>query len=62
MRTYILKTPITERAEQVKVTESQKGKIAKQIVLGIDAHEYSYQVSRKLDAGGDRTGAKLQGG
>ena len=51
MKNYIL-TPITERAEQATETESQKGKIAKQILLGIDAHENSYQVGRKIDAGG----------
>ena len=52
MKTYILKTPITETAEQAIKTESQKGKIAKQILLGIDAHQNSYQVARKIDAGG----------
>lgn len=52
MKTYILKTPITETAEQATETESQNGKIAKQILLGIDAHENSYQVARKIDAGG----------
>src|ERR1700737_4539008 len=45
-------TPITETAEQVTEAKSQKGKIAKQIVLGIDAHLNSYQVARKIDAGG----------
>src|SRR5437868_12896058 len=52
MKTYSLKTPITETAEQAVETESQKGKIAKQILLGIDAHQNSYQVGRKIDAGG----------
>jgi transposase len=52
MKTYSLKTPITETAEQAIETESQKGKIAKQILLGIDAHQNSYQVGRKIDAGG----------
>src|SRR6266436_1792801 len=52
MKKYILKTPVTETAEQVVETESQKGKIAKQILLGIDAHQNSYQVARKIDAGG----------
>jgi hypothetical protein len=52
MKTFVLKTPITETAEQAKETESQNGKIAKQILLGIDAHENSYQVGRKIDAGG----------
>lgn len=52
MRTYILQTPITERAEQATEANGQKGKIAKQIFLGIDAHEKSYQVGRKIDAGG----------
>src|SRR5260370_34927741 len=45
-------TPITETAEQGKEAKGQKGKIAKQILLGIDAHENSYQVGRKIDAGG----------
>src|ERR1700746_3867218 len=52
MKTYIVKTPVTETAEQAIKTESQKGKIAKQILLGIDAHQNSYQVARKIDAGG----------
>ena len=52
MKTYILQTPITERAEQATEANGQKGKIAKQIFLGIDAHEKSYQVGRKIDAGG----------
>ena len=51
MKQYRL-TPITETAEQVIETEGQKGKIAKQILLGIDAHEHSYQVARKIDACG----------
>jgi transposase len=51
MKQYRL-APITETAEQATETESQKGKIAKQILLGIDAHENSYQVGRKIDAGG----------
>src|ERR1700730_8263900 len=51
MKQYRL-TPITETAEQVTEAKSQKGKIAKQIVLGIDAHLNSYQVARKIDAGG----------
>ena len=52
MKTYILQTPITERAEQATEANGQKSKIAKQIFLGIDAHEKSYQVGRKIDAGG----------
>src|ERR1700747_1519389 len=52
MKTYILQTPITERAEQATEANGQKSKIAKQIFLGIDAHEKSYQVGRKMDAGG----------
>src|SRR6516165_3248628 len=51
MKQYRL-TPITETAEQVIEKEGQKGKIAKQILLGIDAHEHSYQVARKIDACG----------
>src|SRR6266446_6158824 len=51
MKEYQL-TPITETAEQAKEAKGQKGKIAKQILLGIDAHENSYQVGRKIDAGG----------
>jgi transposase len=51
MRTYKLR-PITETAEQARAAKGQKGKIAKQIVLGIDAHLKSYQVCRKIDAGG----------
>jgi hypothetical protein len=50
MKQYRL--PITETAEQATATESQNGKIAKQILLGIDAHQNSYQVARKIDAGG----------
>ena len=45
-------TPITETAVQATQAKGQKGKIAKQIVLGIDAHLHSYQVCRKIDAGG----------
>src|ERR1700693_6380105 len=45
-------TPITETAVQAPQAKGQKGKIAKQIVLGIDAHLHSYQVCRKIDAGG----------
>jgi len=37
MREYLLK-PITETAAQARQTKGQKGKIAKQIVLAIDAH------------------------
>src|SRR6516165_1346259 len=51
MKTYQLK-PITETAEQATTANAQKGKIAKEIFLGIDAHENSYQVGRKIDAGG----------
>jgi hypothetical protein len=51
MKQYRL-APITETAEQATETESQKGKIAKQILLGIDAHLNGYQVARKIDAGG----------
>lgn len=51
MKTYYL-TPITETAEQATGAKSQKGKIAKAIFLGIDAHQNSYEVGRKIDAGG----------
>ena len=51
MKTYKLR-PITETAEQVKETKDKNAKIAKQILLGIDAHQNSYQVGRKIDAGG----------
>jgi hypothetical protein len=51
MRTYKLR-PITETAEQAREAKGQKGKIAKQILLGIDAHLNGYQVCRKIDAGG----------
>jgi hypothetical protein len=51
MKQYRL-TPITETAEQATEAKSQKGKIAKQILLGIDAHLNGYQVGRKIDAGG----------
>ena len=61
MRTYKLK-PITETAEQATQAKGQKGKIAKQILLGIDAHLKSYQVCRKIDARGPAAGAELQFG
>src|SRR6476646_7548948 len=51
MNEYQLK-PITETAVQATAAKGQKGKIAKQIVLGIDAHLRHYQVCRKIDAGG----------
>ena len=51
MRTYNLR-PITETAEQAIEAKGQKEKIAKQILLGIDSHLKSYQVCRKIDAGG----------
>src|SRR5271169_1408441 len=51
MNEYQLR-PITETAVQATQAKGQKGKIAKQIVLGIDAHLHSYQVCRKIDAGG----------
>src|SRR5690348_3410257 len=51
MKDYYL-TPNSETAGQAIETESQKGKIAKQILLGIDAHQNRYQVARKIDAGG----------
>src|SRR5208337_1414770 len=51
MKEYLLK-PITETAEQAIQAKGQKGKIAKQILLGIDAHLNGYQVCRKIDAGG----------
>jgi transposase len=51
MKQYRL-APITETAEQATEAKSQKGKIAKQILLGIDAHLNGYQVARKIDAGG----------
>jgi hypothetical protein len=43
MKEYLLK-PITETAAQARQTKGQKGKIAKQIVLAIDAHLKGYQV------------------
>jgi len=43
MKEYLLK-PITETAEQAIEAKGQKGKIAKQILLGIDSHVNSYQV------------------
>ena len=51
MNEYQIK-PITETAVQATTANGQKGKIAKQIVLGIDAHLRNYQVCRKMDAGG----------
>src|SRR5882724_2712610 len=51
MKQYRL-APITETAEQATEAKSQNGKIAKQILLGIDAHLNGYQVARKIDAGG----------
>src|SRR5208337_2639077 len=51
MKEYLLK-PITETAAQARQAKGQKGKIAKQILLGIDAHLKGYQVCRKIDAGG----------
>src|SRR5262245_40759812 len=51
MKQYRL-TPNSETAEQAKKANGQNRKIAKQILLGIDAHENSYQVGRKIDAGG----------
>jgi transposase len=51
MKEYLLK-PVTETAEQAIEAKGQKGKIAKQILLGIDSHQNSYQVCRKIDAGG----------
>jgi transposase len=51
MRIYKL-TPIAETAAEAVAAKGQKGKIAKQIVLGVDAHLKSYQVCRKIDAGG----------
>jgi hypothetical protein len=51
MKEYLSK-PITETAEQARQTKGQKGEIAKQILLGIDAHLRGYQVCRKIDAGG----------
>jgi transposase len=51
MKQYRL-VPITETAEQATEAKGQKGKIAKQILLGIDAHLNGYQVGRKIDAGG----------
>jgi hypothetical protein len=51
MKEYLLK-PITETAAQARQAKGQKEKIAKQILLGIDAHLNGYQVCRKIDAGG----------
>src|SRR5258707_3356551 len=50
MKEYLLK-PITETAAQARQAKRQKGKIAKQIVLGLDAPLNGYQVGRKIDAG-----------
>jgi transposase len=52
MRIYNLKTPVTARIEQATGAKGQNRKIAKEIFLGIDSHLNSYQVGRKLDAGG----------
>jgi transposase len=51
MKQYRL-IPITETAEQAEEAKGRKDKIAKQILLGIDAHQNSYQLGRKIDAGG----------
>jgi transposase len=51
MKQYRL-TPNSELAEQATEANGQKRKIAKQILLGIDAHKNSYQVGRKIEAGG----------
>jgi hypothetical protein len=39
-------------SEQATTANVQKGKIAKEIFLGIDTHENSFEVARKIDAGG----------
>ena len=52
MKNYILKTPDSETAEQAKEAKGQNGKIAKEILLGIDAHLHNYQVGRKIDQSG----------
>jgi transposase len=52
MKNYILKTPDSETAEQAKEAKGQNGKIAKEILLGVDAHLNSYQVGRKIDQSG----------
>jgi hypothetical protein len=52
MKNYILNTPDSETAEPAKEAKGQKGKIAKEIVLGIDAHLHGYQVGRKIDQSG----------
>jgi transposase len=51
MKQYRL-TPDSETAEEATEAKGQNRKIAKQILLGIDAHENSYQVGRKIEAGG----------
>jgi hypothetical protein len=43
-------TSITETAAQATEAKGEKGKIAKQIVLGIDGHLNNYQVCRVLAA------------
>lgn len=45
-------TPSSETAEEAKEPNTQSGKIAKRIFLGIDAHVRFYQVCRKLDQSG----------
>jgi transposase len=52
MKNYILKTPDSGTAEQAKEAKGQNGKIAKEILLGVDAHLNSYQVGRKIDQSG----------
>ena len=51
--------PITETAAQATEAKGEKGKIAKQIVLGIDGHLNSYQVCREVLAASSRCRASV---
>src|SRR6266446_6950111 len=61
MKEYLLK-PITETAAQAREAKGQKGRIAKQIVLGIDAHLNGYPGVPQDRCWGPATGAELQFG
>jgi hypothetical protein len=52
-------TSITETAAQATEAKGEKGKIAKQIVLGIDGHLNSYQVYREVLAASSRCRASV---
>ena len=43
--------PQSALAEEARTTNDNERPVAKQIVLGIDAHKKKYQVARKLDHG-----------